>query len=462
MAHLLLAPVERNLVLRRPAVGRMRSTAAFTAAVGAAVGSVASHRLPGTAPQWIASGARAGLTTGATAAGAAMTMSGARIRHAAATALGLFILAWSVADLVFGLRASPLTLVAELALWPLGAPVLPAGGMVVVASLVAAVGVVRAGGMSLEAAERRSSLVGQRRFAATVRDLRTVVLLRRQLAQERPRRRPWVRLPAGSRARGGVWKREWQGLLRWPPGRVLRSVGPAAGAGLALRGMWSGTTALVVVAGVALWLVAIDAVEGLAQEQDHPDSARGLPVPDGSRLIRHLPAAVAAVLVLAVPAALPSGGRAGLVLPLWAATALPAAMCAEAGAAISTARGGADPSAVMMALAPEIAGFRMVIREALPPALVIAGLLPLVASRQAAGAGRGPVATFASEVTLVVPLAAVVWWLTRRRLARAPLCGSGSSPSSTTTSGPSTGCRSRSTRVSTWFWWAPTARARPP
>ena len=35
--------------------------------------------------------------------------------------------------------------------------------------------------MSPEAAERRSSLVGQIRFAATLQDVRTVIVLRRQL-----------------------------------------------------------------------------------------------------------------------------------------------------------------------------------------------------------------------------------------------------------------------------------------
>src|SRR4051794_41361499 len=36
----------------------------------------------------------------------------------------------------------------------------------------------------------RTELVGQLRFAVTLQDLRTVLVLRRQLAQERPRARP--------------------------------------------------------------------------------------------------------------------------------------------------------------------------------------------------------------------------------------------------------------------------------
>ena len=52
---------------------------------------------------------------------------------------------------------------------------------------------------ALEALARRSALVAQLRFAVTMQDLRTVVLLRRQLNQEQARRHPWLRLrPARS------------------------------------------------------------------------------------------------------------------------------------------------------------------------------------------------------------------------------------------------------------------------
>ena len=39
----------------------------------------------------------------------------------------------------------------------------------------------------------------------TLRDLRTVVILRRQLSQELPRQRPWLRLPRWPAAVG--WRR---------------------------------------------------------------------------------------------------------------------------------------------------------------------------------------------------------------------------------------------------------------
>ena len=63
--------------------------------------------------------------------------------------------------------------------------------VVVVASAVA---VALAGRLRVEPLVRRADLVSQLRFAVTMQDLRTVVLLRRQLRGERPRATPWLRL----------------------------------------------------------------------------------------------------------------------------------------------------------------------------------------------------------------------------------------------------------------------------
>ena len=417
--HVLLAPVDRARVLRRPAVARLRSRAALGAALGAGLGVVVSHRLPGAAPEWIASGALAGMTAGTLATGVAMVVSGRRISRPVATVIGLAVLTWSGTDLALGTRTSPFAAIGELALWPVRSP--PAGSIsaLAAAAVIAGWGVARIGGLSLEAAERRATLVGQLRFAATLRDLRTIVVLRRQLAQERPRRSPWVRLRSGSTAGGAVWKRDWHGILRWPSGRILRALILAAAAGLAVRGMWAGTTALIIAAGVALWVAALDAVEGLAQDQDHPDLAGRLPVRDGWLLVRHLPAAVA-VMLLVVPAAIIASlpdAEPSLALGLGAVIAIPAAACAVASAAVSTARAVDFEGVLIATLAPEFAGFRLVLRESLPPALATAGLLPLVAAREAAQTGGRPVLmASATAVALILPLAGSVWWLSSRRL----------------------------------------------
>ena len=66
------------------------------------------------------------------------------------------------------------------------------------------VGLLGIGGTSIEAAERRSGLVGALRFAATIQDLRTVIVLHRQLAQERSRPNAVVPAPARQAARARV------------------------------------------------------------------------------------------------------------------------------------------------------------------------------------------------------------------------------------------------------------------
>src|SRR5258708_21695770 len=90
------------------------------------------------------------------------------------------------------------------------------------------------------------------------------MVLRRQLAQEAPRGRPWIRLPraipwawlrpegsrpaaTGPAAPGRapvrhlpVWRRGWHGVLRWPALRWARLVVLGALAGAALAGVWRG------------------------------------------------------------------------------------------------------------------------------------------------------------------------------------------------------------------------------
>ena len=60
---------------------------------------------------------------------------------------------------------------------------------------------------SLDALARRSSLVAQLRFAVTMQDLRTVILLRRQLNQEQTRGRsvdPGAAVDHRTRSRGAA------------------------------------------------------------------------------------------------------------------------------------------------------------------------------------------------------------------------------------------------------------------
>lgn len=415
--HLLMAPVERRYVLRGPAVQQLRFGAFAAGAVGGVVGIVAYRRLPGAPAAWVVALAATGAVAAVGVLGAGQAASGGRLKRWWSLLAGLAVLGWSAADILFGTRTSPFTLLGELALWPLHLDPMALVGVAVSLGLACA-GLASVGGLSIEAAERRSELVGALRFAATARDLRTVMVLRRQLAQERPRRRPWLpvaRRPGRAAPGLAVWKRGWQGVLRWPARRLARLLVLGGIAGLAMRGMWAGTTPLLAVAAVAMWAGALDAVEPLSQELDHLDRLASYPHAEGWVQVRHLLVPTVLMLVVAacggaVASAL-GGGR--LAWQLTAATALPAAAAAVAGAAVSVARGFADPGIDMMA--PDLTGVRIVVRELIPPVIAGIGLLPVVAARSAAEHHQLVVdaAVNPAVFCLAAPLA-VAGWLSRR------------------------------------------------
>jgi hypothetical protein len=294
--HVLLSPIDRTIALRPQGWRQMRSGAVAAAGVGALAGLLAFRRLPGEVVAWLAAGAVVAALAVLAGFGLAMVVSGLRLGRAAGTLLAIVAVGWSVGDVVTNTVTSPMSLLGEVAIWPLRFR--PVGIVGVVAAGVAAVGGLAAvGGSSIEAAERRSSLVGQLRFAATLRDLRTVVVLRRQLAQELPRQRPWARIPpalrlppsppAGRGARGlPTWRRGWHGIVRFPALRLGRLALLGVIAGLAGLAAWRGTTPLVVVAGLALYVAALDAVEPVAQEADHPDRRDGYEIEAGELYLR--------------------------------------------------------------------------------------------------------------------------------------------------------------------------------
>ncbi|MEZ5269377.1 MAG: hypothetical protein R2789_12745 [Microthrixaceae bacterium] len=108
------------------------------------------------------------------------------------------LLAWSVADIAdrgTGLptRWQAISVLAH-------AQGTPGLAWVAVAIVLVVVGTLTVGGLSIEAARRRTQLVGQLRFAVTQQDLRSVVLLRHSWLPKYPG------TGAGSRSR-----RSWPG-----------------------------------------------------------------------------------------------------------------------------------------------------------------------------------------------------------------------------------------------------------
>jgi hypothetical protein len=413
--HVLLAPIDRGLALRQPALRQLRFAAFVAVVVGAVGGQLAVRRLDGSPLAWVVCGAAFVLTTLGLAYGAALLAGGRRLVTWAATLIGAALLAWAVADVVDLVHASPTRLVGTIALWPLEFEPLAIITMVV-GVVAVVVGIAGVGGMSLESAERRTRLVGQLKFAATLQDLRTVMVLRRQLAMELPRTRPWIR----QRFRGHfpVWHRGLRGVLRWPAARVVRLVGLGIAAGWALRAVADGSYPLVVVAGLALYLAALDAIEPMAQEADHPGLSEAFPRPMGDLLVRHLGVTALVMtgvaLVAAAVGVLLDPSRSAVVV---AAIAVPpAALAAGAGAALSVLQGIQEPSSTWELIPPEVQGMRSAFRIGGPPLIAIIGVTPVALARAAeVGGTSDPFGAAATGALLALAVVAFsVGWVHQR------------------------------------------------
>ena len=387
--HLLLAPVPRRAVLSRPVVQRLRAVAFGGALVGAIAGELAARRLPGTGAAWAASGAAAGAVTGAAFVAAAVLVHAGRVPRWVATALAAVVLA-AQTGAAAGWWPGPGDTIGSLALWGMRQQPVDLVGVTVVLA-AAGLAVAAAGRLRTEPLVRRADLVSQLHFAVTMQDLRTVVLLRRQLRGERARSRPWVPSRSG-RATGGwtVWRRSWRGLLRYPLARLVRMALLAVSAGAAAVAVLRGTTPALVAVGVALYLLALDAVEPLSQEIDHPDLTDGVPQARGWMHARLLAAPAAALVPFALLGAADvrrarAGRRRVRRRPGRALTIVGAC-----GAVVSVVRDAPDPLAPPIAsssaVPPEFAGFTSTLRLLWPLAIsTLAGLGVLAVAGAADG-----------------------------------------------------------------------------
>jgi hypothetical protein len=416
--YTLLSPVDRRVALLGPALRQVRFAAFLGAVVGAIGGVLAWRRLGDSGFAWAASCGVTGASIALALIGSAMVASGLRIRPWLASLLGAAVLAWAAADIA-GYVPAPTTAFGSLALWPLRVHLVDVLAVLGALALVA-IGIILLRGLSLEAAERRTGLVGQLRFAVTVQDLRTVIVLRRQLAQDTPRNRPWFRVPG--RGRFVVWRRGWHGLLRFPAARFLRLLVLGVAGGVCMSAAYHGTTPLIVVAAVLAYLAGLDANEPLSQEIDQSDRADALPVERGDLLLRHapVPGVVAAVVGLIGAATAVAINRTTLSVELAAVLFLPAAWCGAAGAIISTAMSAPDPFKDGQLLPPEVAGMKLAFRTAWPLIVALIGTLPVVAARRAFVNGNEPVpAAVQAAIGALLVAGLTVAWLRFREPARA-------------------------------------------
>ena len=430
--HVLLAPVDRTTALRAPAIRQLRFLSFVGIVVGAIAGNLAVNRLDGGRGAWIATGALAGLVLIALCVGTALLAGGTRMPRWIASLVGVVLIGMALADGTGLIGFSATSTFGDLVLWPLRmnlVGLLP----IVVAALALVVGMRLLGGLSLEAAERRSTLVGQLRFAATLQDVRTVIVLRRQLAMELPRLRPWVRLKVNGTGRWPVFVRGLRGLMRWPAARVARLVLLAGVIGLCLRGMWSGTTPLVVVAGMALFIAGLDSVEPLAQEVDHPSRRDSTPLEPAEIHLRHVPVAVLtqlAVAAIALAVAMVPG-RAQVPLGAGAVAFLPLALGGLGGALVSVLSSAPSVGGNWSLAPPEAQGLRLAFRTVWPPAIAMLGVTPVIFAQRAQEQGLAPIEGGARIVPLVILVFGLVcgwvrvrdeigtWWRAQMEVANA-------------------------------------------
>lgn len=419
--HVLLAPVDRAVVLRASAYKQVRGVAMVGLVGGALAGLLVAQRIANTSSSDVVGWILAGAVTGGAAVvavwGSALIASGRRLSRLITTMAGLALVAWSLLDVFGGVITSPTSMLGALAFWPLEVRIVAIVG-VVVALAIPVVGLLGIGETSIEAAERRSGLVGQLRFAATLQDLRTVIVLHRQLAQERSRPKAWFGLPTRRPLGHACWRRDWQGILRWPASRVGRVAALGAVAGVCAYGTWRGTTPLVIVAGIALFVAALDAIEPLAQEVDHPDRSQGIPVEKGDLYLRHL---VVPIVVMALAGLIGLGAAAVLdpspgVVLVGAITIVPVAFAAASAAAFAVVLGAPKVGSGLTMSFPEGATIGLILRQAFPPFLAALAVAPVIAAREAVQQDGDPIAIAALATLPAIAIAGgIVAYLRTRK-----------------------------------------------
>jgi hypothetical protein len=387
--HVMLSPVDRLHALLRPATQRIRSAVFVGVGVGGALGQLAGRRLPGSAFAWFCSGALFGMNIALLWVGAALVAHVIRLPLMVTTLIALAGFGWQGIALARHVPG-PANLAGSLALW--GWRQHPVDLVAVAVSIaLLATGIALLARTSLDALARRSSLVSQLRFAVTMQDLRTVVLLRRQLTHDQTRTRPWLRLPRRGRS-NVIWRRGWHSLLRLPTGRLIRMVALAVGAGACQVAAYRGTTPAVLGTLVLTFVLGLEVLEPLSQEVDQPDRCDGLPIERGDLMARHLLAPAAALVpfaaIAATTAALIESSKSHDTAGAFAVAgllALPTLLAGAAGAAINIVRDAPDPFSgtnQQTFMPPEMAGFSTVLRTLIPLAVSAVGALSIIIVRQ--------------------------------------------------------------------------------
>jgi hypothetical protein len=457
--HVLLAPIDRRSVLTQPVLQRLRSVVFAVGLVAAILGQLVARELEGSRAAWAASCALFGALVGALFVSTAVIAHVTKMPRWLASAVGAILItwqalaawaAWSETDRPLG-GTGPANLAGSIAFWGVRQRWYDLAAVLVVA-IAAAVSVAVAGRLRLEPLARRGELVSQLRFAATVQDLRTIVILRRQLRAEAMRPTPWGRRSrsaarrvrpsaaassgvAVSRAQHAddrprpsvVWRRGLRSLRRLPAARLFRIALLAAigGVGASLAVTSSPLFALLLLG--AAFLVGMESLEPLSQEIDRPDRTEALPLDRGWLYAHHLVASAVllacAAMIGAVAATIADPSHAAAAFGL----AIPVALLGATGPVVTTVMDASAPIAIAnttitgaargqespFAL-PEFAGAATAFKTIAPVVISATAVAPVLLMRYDATAGT----VVRAAVAAALFLAAVVFWIRRRdRLA---------------------------------------------
>jgi hypothetical protein len=430
VVHVMLSPVDRRRALMRPATQRVRGAVFSAAIAGAIVGQLAGRRLPGTLMAWAAGGALFGGTAALVWGGSALLAHTLRLPRWIATSAGLAIFTWQAIAVATDVPG-PADRFGDLGLWGWRQH---AGDLVAAGLALAAVitGLALLRRISLEALSRRSALVAQLRFAVTMQDLRTVILLRRQLNQETARRRPWLRLRPSSSISltSTAWRRGWHGLLRFPGPRLVRLAALAAAIGVLHAATIRGTTPAMLGSALLGFVLGLEVMEPLSQEVDQPDYNDSYPVVRGELMVRHLAAPLVALVpfavITAVAAVVTLGGNTDAIAPA-AILALPTLLGGVSGGIVSIVRDARDTSSSSSQqtfIPPEMAGFTTLIRLLWPLLISAIGTSTVLLPRAALRVGSSVVgASIRGAIGSLLIITAVCYWVKVRDRMREKIRG---------------------------------------
>ncbi|MCX6526407.1 MAG: hypothetical protein NTU52_00240, partial [Actinobacteria bacterium] len=367
---------------------------------GAVAGQLLSRRVDtGSFLTFAIAGAVYGACVGSLFISSALLAHGLKIARPIVTAIGTILLAWQAWVLTQSLAVGigPFDSLGSIVL---AEPVINFQRIITVSVVVAlaAWGVMLSSRLSLEALARRSSLVAQLHFAVTLQDLRTVVLLRRQLSQEH-----------GAHS-----------LAHFPLRRIGRMAILVISATACQVTVFRGTTPAVIASGLLLFIFGLDIIEPLSQEVDQPDRTDSLPVHRGLLMTQHL----IAPLIALIPFVLIGMATAYVFEPhpatlaMAALVGVPAALAGVAGAAINAVKGAPDPVGGAfegLAMPPEMSGMTTMLRAVFPPLITIVGSVPIVAAKVARDNGQNVfAATTRASIGACIMVGFVVSWVHQR------------------------------------------------